>query len=128
MRSSVLLTFCLIPFIVGDDREIRYDPATVVNITGVVEDIREVLAPPAVRGIHFLIKAETGGVVDAYLGPTWFVQEFVSNFGKRSEVQVIGSKVKSGNSVIVLAREVRKGEITLYLRDKDGNPFWNETT
>jgi hypothetical protein len=112
----------------ADGPRIRYDPATVVDVFGIVRDIREVTAPPEVRGIHLVIQSEQGDEVDAYLGPKQFVGEFVSSFGKGSKVQVIGSKVKSGNAVILLAREVRKGDTTLYLRDKRGNPYWDEET
>lgn len=131
MRSSAVLALAL--FVVGpgsplaaDDQNIRYDPATVVDVTGVVEDIRETAAP--LRGVHLFIKPESGGQLDAYLGPAWFVKEFISSFGRHSEVRVIGSKVRLGNSAIVLAREVRKGEITLYLRDKRGNSLWERQT
>jgi hypothetical protein len=112
-----------------DDQNLRYNPATVVAVTGFVEDIREVANPPAVRGIHFFIKPESGGgSVDAYLGPAWFVQDFVANLSDRTCVHVTGSKVKAGNAGLVLAREVRKGGMTLYLRDKDGRPLWTEST
>jgi hypothetical protein len=110
------------------DQDLRYNPATVIDVTGVVEDIREVAAPATLRGIHFIVRAENDTVLDAYLGPAWFVREFVSNFARRSQVQVIGSKVRYGNAVVVLAREVHRGDITLYLRDKDGKPYWSETT
>jgi hypothetical protein len=134
MRSSALLALGLSvlgpapALLSADDQDLRYDPATVIDVTGIVEDIRETTTPPALRGLHLFMKPENGGQLDAYLGPTWFVKEFVSNFGRRSEVQVIGSKVKFGTSAVVLAREVRKGEITLYLRDKRGNPFWERQT
>ena len=111
-----------------DDGEIRYDPSTVVEVDGYVADIHEVAAPTAIRGIHITINSEHGGDVDAYLGPTSFVRDFIENFGKRSQVHVSGSKVKTGNSTCVLARLIRKGETTLYLRDERGNPLWTRTT
>lgn len=132
MRISVPLAVCLFwlyPAPARDDGgEIRYDPSTVVDIEGYVSDIREVSAPAAVRGIHLVINSERGGEVDTYLGPTWFVSEFVENFGKRSQVQVTGSKVKVGNSSCILARLIKKGSTTLYLRDERGNPFWPRST
>ena len=134
MRTTVVpLAICLIwlcPAPARDDEgsDIRYDPATVVDVDGYVTEIREVAAPAALRGIHLLITSERSGEVDAYLGPSSFVREFVESFGKRSQVQVVGSKVKTANTSCVLARLVRKGSTTLYLRDERGNPFWARTT
>jgi hypothetical protein len=134
MRSSTVAALLLLALpqtsakVIEPDQELRYNPATVVDITGIVEDIREVTSPAAVRGIHFLLRTENDASIDVYVGPTWFVKEFVASFGKRSEVEVTGSKVKSGGAAIILAREVRRGVITLYLRDRQGKPFWNETT
>jgi hypothetical protein len=134
MRSSAVAALLLLALpqtsakVTEPDQELRYNPATVVDVTGVVEDVREVTSPTAIRGIHFMLRTENDASIDVYLGPTWFVKEFVASFGKRSEVEVTGSKVKLGSAAIILAREVRRGVITLYLRDRQGRPFWNETT
>jgi hypothetical protein len=131
MRSIVLGTLLIFAVTAaqsktGDrDPDVRYDTTTVADITGVVESIREVAPPAPLPGIHLVLKAEDGSSLDVYLGPVSFVKEFVSNFGKRSQIQVIGSKAKSGTATIILAREVRRAEITLYLRDKHGKPFWS---
>lgn len=133
MRSIVLgtLTLVLLPGIAakdGDrDPDIRYDMSTVIDVTGVVEDVREAAAPPQLRGIHILLKADGGAALDVYLGPVSFVKEFVSNFGRRSQIQAVGSKVKAGDDTVVLAREVRRGSLTLYLRDKYGTPYWTSS-
>jgi hypothetical protein len=65
-------------------------------------------------------------VVDAYLGPTWFVKEFMASFAKGSKVHIVGSTAKYGNLGVLLVREIRKGTVTLFLRDKEGNPYWRE--
>lgn len=131
MRPLVLgfLLICAVPRVAakddGREQDIRYDSATVADVMGVVDSIREVAAPTPLAGIFISLKCEDGSMIDVYLGPASFAKEFVSNFAKRSQIQVTGSKVKSGNATLLLAREVRKGEITLYLRDKHGKPFWN---
>ena len=101
-----------------------YDSATMVDVLAVVTDIREVPRGSPLAGIHLILKEESG-VLDAYLGPKDFVKQFEINFVKGDEVQVIGSKVKMASGVyVVLAREVRKGETTLYCRRKKGEPNW----
>jgi hypothetical protein len=101
-----------------------YDPATMVDVLAVVTDIREIPRGSPLAGIHLILKEESG-VLDAYLGPKDFVKQFEITFAKGDEVQVIGSKVKTaGGAYVVLAREVRKGETTLYCRRKKGEPNW----
>jgi hypothetical protein len=46
-------------------------------------------------------------------------------FAKGDEIAFTGSKVKQGDTDLVLAREVVKGTDTLVLRDQKGNPVWN---
>ena len=131
MRLAIFAACCLgaaglVPSAVasGDDQDVRYDRATVIDFMGRVEEVREVTAPPGVRGVHLIIQSEGQGRIDTYLGPTVFVRDFLPYFEVGSVVQVIGSKVKVGGSVVVLARQVRKGEITLSLRDDRGTPYW----
>ena len=46
-------------------------------------------------------------------------------FKKGDEITLTGSKVKQGDSDLVLAREVVKGTDALVLRDDKGQPVWN---
>jgi hypothetical protein len=47
------------------------------------------------------------------------------SFAKGDEIALTGSKWKTGDAEMVLAREVVKGTDTLILRDEKGNPVWN---
>jgi hypothetical protein len=47
------------------------------------------------------------------------------SFGKGDEIALTGSKIKWGESDLILAREVVKGTDTLVLRDAKGNPVWS---
>jgi 3,4-dihydroxy-2-butanone 4-phosphate synthase len=46
-------------------------------------------------------------------------------FAKGDEITLTGSKVKEGETDLVLAREVVKGNDTFVLRDAKGDPVWN---
>jgi hypothetical protein len=48
-------------------------------------------------------------------------------FAKGDRVQVTGSKVKFQSADIILAREVRRDQDMIYLRDSQGKPFWPAT-
>lgn len=106
------------------DDEPRYDIKSVVDLEGTVGEATEVKPPNRLSGVHLRLRVE-GEEFDVYLGPSGYVLEFDSTFKKGSRVQVIGSKVKFGTTTIVLARELRNGGTTLYLRERSGRPYWD---
>jgi hypothetical protein len=109
----------------GDKTEVepQYDPATVVHVTGTVIRIYEVPANQPLGGLHLLIGTDTAEI-DTYLGPVDFLKEFEIAFTEGNAVEVVGSRVAFGSGHVVLAREARKGEVCLYLRDNSGHPNW----
>jgi hypothetical protein len=60
-----------------------------------------------------------------YLCPKSFLDDMGVSFGKGDEIALTGSKIKWGESDLILAREVVKGTDTLVLRDAKGNPVWS---
>lgn len=121
--SATLLT--AIPNKVASvEEEPAYDPDTLIDVLAVVTDSREVPRGNPLAGVHLIVK-ESSGTWDVHLGPKQFVKQFDITFAKGDEVQVTGSKVKMADgSHVILAREVRKGEATLYCRSKKGEPNW----
>lgn len=103
---------------------IRYESGVSVDLTGLVEGIREVRSGPiALRGIHIDFKVE-GDTFDVYLGPADFVIGFADAYPLKARVDVSGSKVRYSAGIVILAREVRNGGTTAYLRDRHGRPYW----
>ena len=47
------------------------------------------------------------------------------SFNKGDEISLTGSKVKHGETDLMLAREVVRGNDTVVLRDEKGNPVWS---
>jgi len=110
--------------VAATEEQPAYDLDTVIDVLAVVTDNREVARGSPFPGIHLILKEESG-TLDVYIGPKDFVKQFEITFAKGDEVQVVGSKVKMADgSRVVLAREVRKGETTLYCRRKKGEPNW----
>lgn len=111
---------------VGNKQETapRYDPATVIDVPVVVSDIRTAAGENALDGVQLVVKTDSDATLEVYLGPASFIKEFEIRFAKGDRIQVIGSKVKVAGGWLVLAREVRKNSSTLYLRGRDGAPYW----
>lgn len=112
--------------VAGAEQGPRYDPATVIDVMARVTDVREAPRTDPLSGLHLLVRTDREAL-DIYLAPVGFVQEFEVIFVKGDRVQIIGSRVKFGGGSVVLAREVRKGATTLYLRDRKGEPNWSSS-
>lgn len=103
----------------------RYDTSSVTTFEAVVSEVRQGAKDAAPEGFSLVVKNESDAVWIVYLGPVDFVKTFEITFKKGDRIHVTGSKVKpGGGEVLVLAREVRKDSSTLYLRGKDGGPYW----
>ncbi|MGH9549643.1 MAG: hypothetical protein ACRD3W_09715 [Terriglobales bacterium] len=102
----------------------KYDFQTDVKIKGTIEDVK--LPPESSKKeiVHLLVKTGTD-IVDVYLCPKSFFDDMGMDFGKGDEITLTGSKVKQGETDLILAREVVKGNNIFVLRDAKGNPVWN---
>ena len=59
------------------------------------------------------------------VGPASFVSSKNVTFAKGDALTVVGSKVTMAGQVVVIAREIKKGEQVLTLRDAKGFPLWS---
>lgn len=100
----------------------KYDPKSEITLKGIVEDVKNVTTNGE-NAIHLMVKSgET--VQEVCLCPKAFLDEVAVEFAKGDEIEVTGSKQKTDGGDVVLAREIVKGNNTLVLRDKQGNPVW----
>jgi len=99
----------------------EYDVNAVVTIKGVVEDIHESKTRGDHPGLHLIVKTETE-TVEVHACPVRFMSELEFTIDKGDEVTVVGSRPEAG--AIVVAREITKGQTSLILRDKTGEPVW----
>jgi hypothetical protein len=102
-----------------------YDPATETTVKGTVEEVKQI---PGQRGgasgTHLIVKTDKE-TLEVHLGPTAFLEKEKFTFAKGDQIQVTGSKVKIGGADALLAREVKKGDKALTLRNAQGIPVWS---
>lgn len=103
---------------------LRYDPSAEVTVKGTVDKVSQPTGPRGWPGMHIALKTATG-TLDVHLGPADFLTEKKFEIAVGDQVEVIGSKVKYKGVDAVLAREIKKGESTLTLRDAQGIPQWS---
>jgi len=107
-------------------QEPRYDPTTIIEVLATVTDLREVPRGSPLAGVHLAVKTDKEAL-DAYMAPADFLKEMGVSFVKGDRIQIVGSKLKFGDGPLVLVREVRKQNSTLYLRDQNGTPYWSSS-
>jgi hypothetical protein len=103
----------------------NYNPATEVTFSGIVDEVQRIPAPArGPGGVHLLVRSETV-VHEVHLGPAAYLASKHFDFGKGDAITVTGSKVKMGGQDVVIAREIKKGDQVLTLRDARGFPLWS---
>ncbi len=102
----------------------RYDTSTEMTAKGTVQEVQQITGRRGWGGTHLTLKTEAGAF-DVHLGPTAFLKQEGFSFEKGDEVEVTGSKVDYQKGEAIIAREVKKGDKTLTLRDEKGYPVWS---
>jgi hypothetical protein len=118
-----------------------YDTTTETTLKGTVEEVKTVsgmmdgggrMAPGGrmgaqgmamMQGTHIMLKTDAE-TIEVHLGPSAFLKEQKIEIGKGDVLEIVGSRVKIGDSDALIAREVRKGETSWTLRDANGRPRW----
>ncbi len=102
-----------------------YNPSTETTVKGTVEEVKQIpSARGASSGAHLILKTDKE-TVEVHLGPAAFLEKEKFTFAKGDQIEVTGSKVKIGAADALLAREVKKGDKTLTLRNAQGIPAWS---
>ena len=103
-----------------------YDIKTEVTLTGSVVHVNAVAhgsSATAAQDGTLMLRTDSG-TVDVQLAPPAFLTEKKVKIAKGDTLHVIGSRVTIGDSQVVLAREIRKGNTSWTLRDASGAPLW----
>lgn len=74
-------------------------------------------------GTHLLLETDDGAV-DVHVGPTSFLDACDFRLEPGDHIFVIGSVIHVDNRSVVVAREIKRGDRTVTLRNKKGVPPW----
>lgn len=97
-----------------------YDARSVITFNGTVSQASDGGAETQ----HLLVNVGAD-TVQVHLGPTAFLIERMIEIRVGDSVEVTGSRVMIGESRVVLARAIRKGNDTWAFRDASGQPLWS---
>ncbi len=121
MASALLVP----PLLAQKAPRVKYDPATEVRFSGVIEEVKNFECPVSgTMGFHIVLRSGDQPQV-VHVAATKFLKDYEITFEKGDRIEVLGSKVtlESGETAI-LAREIKRGQNTYAFRDKQGNPLW----
>jgi hypothetical protein len=103
----------------------NYDPATEITFTGTVDEVRNTGARASQPGgLHLMVRTDAG-LQEVHLGPASYVSSKGFVVAKGDTVTVTGSKMTIDAQQVTIAREVKKGDQVLTLRDQHGIPLWS---
>ncbi len=101
-----------------------YNTATVETLSGEVTRVDRFMPGRGMGyGVHLNLKTATE-TIDVHLGPSWYVEQQGLVFAPGDKVEVTGSRITYQGKPAVIAREVKKGDKVLQLRDAQGVPAW----
>jgi hypothetical protein len=109
----------------GNQYNRMYNISTVQTITGEVVKVDKIIPIKGMSyGVHLLLKTDKD-TVSVHVGPAWFVDNLKTKITLNDKVIVTGSKIIFQDSPTIIASEIKKGDKTIILRDKNGYPVWS---
>ncbi len=128
MAVFLLVVFGLVLTVVAQGPGTRgmgfgpYNTATETTVTGTVQAVQQHPGAGG-RGVgtHLLLKTKDS-TLDVHVGPSWWVDKQAVKFAEGDTVEVTGSMLKTNDGM--LAKEIKKGDKTLSLRNPAGRPLW----
>jgi len=99
----------------------KYVTSTEVTVTGVVDEIKIPDGPHELVRVTFVID---GAKVDALLAPEKFLKLVDFEAKKGEKLKLIASKIKEGETEVLLVRVVTRDKDDYTLRGPDGSPAW----
>ncbi|HUL80394.1 MAG TPA: hypothetical protein VL691_24235 [Vicinamibacteria bacterium] len=101
-----------------------YDLDTVTVVRGTVASVTVAPARGAQPGGTHVSLQNEGTVMEVHLGPTWFLDREGVELSRGDALEVTGSVVDLGGATVMIARDVKKGQNVVRLRDEQGLPLW----
>ncbi len=102
-----------------------YDPKTVETISGEVERVDMITPMKGMSGgVHLVVKTDKESI-SVHLGPAWYLENQDVKIQPKDKVEITGSRITFDGKPAIIAKEVKKGDEVLNLRDDSGYPVWS---
>jgi len=103
-----------------------FDPELARTIHGTVASVGSFKAGDAnVAGLRLLVETDDDQSIVAHVGPRPYIERQDVTFHYGDRVTLTAAPVESGWRTIYIVSKIQKGDETIKLRDKDGQPKWD---
>ncbi len=104
----------------------NFDAGKITTIQGTVQSVGTFQPAKGVaEGLRLRVKTSDGKTITVHAGPVSFAQQKNFTLSPGDNVTITGSDTKIGWRSAFLASEIKKGDQTLQLRSKTGEPLWS---
>ena len=129
--SGLLATFLVVSSACGPERAQRpahvEQPQPTLAFDGSVIGVDGQTPDRALaRNVRVRMQPEKGDPVDVDLAPGWYLDEHGLRFAPEERIEVEGIQTRQSGQSVIVARKVRRGPVSVVLRDAEGNPTWTE--
>ena len=109
-----------------------YNPSTETTVKGTIEQVKTAFLPGGgasaqareeSSGPTYLNLKTDSGTLAVFVGPSWFLESQGFKFAKGDQIEVTGSKLPDKD--VIVAREVKRGDQILVVRNAQGIPAWS---
>jgi hypothetical protein len=109
-----------------------YNPSTEITVKGTIEQVKTAFLPGGgasaqareeSSGPMYVNLKTDSGTLAVFLGPSWFAESKGFKFAKGDQIEVTGSKLQDKD--VIVAREVKRGDQVLVVRNAQGIPAWS---
>lgn len=102
----------------------RYDTAREVTLKGIITKVETHMGRMGWDGTHLVVRFETE-ILTVHVGPSSYLAQQGFSFAVGEQIEVTGARISFEGSDVLIAREIKKGETTLTLRNSQGIPGWS---
>jgi sporulation protein YlmC with PRC-barrel domain len=104
----------------------NFDASKITTIKGTVQSVGTYEPARGVsEGLRLRVKTTDGKTITVHAGPMWYARQKNFYLKPGDEVNITGSNTKIGWRSVFVATEIQKGNETLQLRSKTGEPLWS---
>jgi hypothetical protein len=102
-----------------------YNPNTLETIDGEVISVEQITPGKNMSsGVHIVLEADAE-TISVHLGPLWYMENQDVKIEAKDKVEIKGSRITFEGKPAIIAKEVKKGDEVLMLRDETGLAVWS---
>ena len=102
----------------------QYDTATEVTLQGSITKVESHAGRRGWNGTHLVVSFDSE-TLTVHVGPSNYVAQQEFSFAAGERIEVTSSRIKFQGADVLIAREIKKGDKVLTLRNSRGIPAWS---